>query len=241
LLIDLDGTVLPESNRPTARVLQAIAAASKLIPVAIASGRVQDDVCHFARLFGLTTPQISDNGATLMNPLTGRSISRRTLNRNQAELVISDLKTISSRILVSDAGRFIDDPDNISDWQLSIVMAKFDDETEARDWAGRFSPDVVSSYASVDNKGDWYVDYTGAGISKATGATDFAAEVGVEVGDLMVIGDGWNDPPMFEVAGTRVAMGGSPQHLIDLATDVVPDVEDDGAAVAIEKYVLNRG
>jgi hypothetical protein len=39
LLIDLDGTVLPKSNQPSNAVKAAIAAASKIIPVAIASGR----------------------------------------------------------------------------------------------------------------------------------------------------------------------------------------------------------
>ena len=63
LLFDLDGTVLPQDDRPTATVIEAVRAASRLIPVAIASGRVQDDVCHYARLFGLSTPQVADNGA----------------------------------------------------------------------------------------------------------------------------------------------------------------------------------
>jgi hydroxymethylpyrimidine pyrophosphatase-like HAD family hydrolase len=94
LLIDLDGTVLPENNRPTNRVIDAIAEASGLIPVAVASGRVQDDVCHFARLFGLTVPQISDNGATLIDPVTGRALKRHIIDRETAEIVVSDLKNL---------------------------------------------------------------------------------------------------------------------------------------------------
>ncbi|NQW21762.1 MAG: HAD family phosphatase [Chloroflexi bacterium] len=240
LLIDLDGTVLPANNRPTQRVIRAIAEASRKMPVAIASGRVQDDVCHFARLFGLTTPQVSDNGATLIDPLTGRAINRHILDRETAENVISELRTASSRVLACDAGRFIDHPDKITDWQITIVMAKFENEMEAREWAGRFPTDKVSSYATIDNLGQWYLDCTGAGVDKGTGARDFSRAVGIDPSELMVIGDGWNDLPMFRIAGTRIAMQGAPQEMLELASAVVPNIEHDGAALAIEKYVLNK-
>jgi HAD superfamily hydrolase (TIGR01484 family) len=239
LLLDLDGTVLPENNRPTARVVEAIAEASKKIPVSIASGRVQDDVCHFARLFGLSTPQVSDNGATLIDPLTGRAINRHILDRSIAEDVLSELRKVSSRVLTCDSGRFIDDPDQIVDWQITIVMAKFESESGAREWIEQFSSDSLSMYATVDNLGSWFVDCTAAGIDKATGARDFANAIGIDTGELMVIGDGWNDAPMFEVAGTSIAMEGAPTEVMEVATAVTPNIDHDGAALAIEKYVLD--
>jgi len=240
LLLDLDGTVLPENNRPTERVVQSIAEAAKKIPVAVASGRVQDDVCHFARLFGLTAPQISDNGATMMSPLTGRAINRHVLDSDVARLIVAEFRDASSRVIACDNGRFIDDPDEIRDWQITIVMAKFSDEQEARSWADRFPADSVSSYATIDNLGSWFVDCTAAGINKATGAKDFAKAVGIETSELMVIGDGWNDVPMFEVAGTGIAMEGAPAELREIATALTSGIDDDGAAIAIEKYVLGR-
>ncbi|WP_342853284.1 HAD family hydrolase [Candidatus Lucifugimonas marina] len=240
MLLDLDGTVLPENNRPTDRVVRAIVEASKKIPVALASGRVQDDVCHFARLFGLTGPQISDNGATMMDPLTGRAINRHVLDSDVAKQVVSELRGSSSRVLVCDAGRFIDNPDDIKDWQITIVMAKFSNEAEARSWVDRFPAESVSTYATVDNLGEWYIDCTAAGIDKATGARDFAEAVGVDVSELMVVGDGWNDVPMFEVAGTGIAMEGAPVEVQNIATAMTAGIDDDGAGLAIEKYVLGR-
>ncbi len=240
LLIDLDGTVLPENNRPTARVVEAVAAASKLIPVAIASGREQGDVSHFARLFGLSTPQVSDNGAALVDPVTGRAINRHVLDRAEAERVISELKKVSTSVLACDAGRFVRDPDDIVDWQISIIMAKLENEAAAHRWVEEFSTDTLSLYATNDNSGDWYVDCTAGGIDKSIGARDFAAAVGIDIDELMVVGDGWNDIPMFKVAGTGIAMEGSPADLLEHASCVTPDISQDGAALAIEQYVLNR-
>lgn len=240
LLIDLDGTILPEDNRPTDRVVEAIAAASKLIPVAIASGREQGDVSHFARLFGLSTPQVSDNGAALIDPVTGRAMNRYILDRSEAERVITELKKVSASVLACDAGRFVRNPDDIVDWQISIIMAKLESEAAAHEWVEEYSTDTLSLYATNDNSGDWYVDCTAGGIDKSVGAVDFAAAVGIDIADLMVIGDGWNDIPMFRVAGTGIAMEGAPADLLEHASGVTPNIDQDGAALAIEQYVLNR-
>ena len=236
--MDLDGTVLPADHRPSQRVMNAVAEASKRVPVAIASGREQDEVGHFARMLGLTAPQVAENGATLMDPVTGRAINRHVIDRETVEPLVEEIAKSASRILVSDAGRFVRDPAHITDWQISIIMARFSDESEAREWADRYPPEVISSYATNDNQGDWYLDCTAPGVDKAMGARDFARAVGISAEELLVIGDGSNDLPMFEVAGISVAMGDSTPELLNMATDVTADLSNDGAALAIEKYVL---
>ncbi|MDA1279344.1 MAG: HAD family hydrolase [Chloroflexi bacterium] len=240
LLIDLDGTVLSASDRPSASVIRAVHAASLLIPVGIASGRVQDDVCHYARLFGLTAPQVAENGATLIDPVTGRAIKRQTLDRTEAEKILAALRRVSRRLMASGAGRFIRDPDEVTDWEITLIMAEFSTRAEASDWANRLNSSSITASISLDNKNSWYLDCTKAGADKASGARDFAEHVGIRVADLMVIGDGMNDIPMFRVAGIPVAMDGAEDELLELAVDVVPSVEQDGAATAIEKYILSR-
>ena len=240
LLIDLDGTVLPESNQPTEAVVNAVVAASKEIPVAIASGRAQDDVCHYARLFGLTTLQVADNGATLIDPVTGRAAIRRTFSKADAMHTVSLLEPAASRVLVCDAGVFVPMSKDIAHWDITLIMAEFATEADAIEWAERVESTAVTGSVSVDNVDKWYIDCTPAGVDKGFGARSFAEAVGVDLVDLMVIGDGWNDIPMFEVAGIGVAMDSAPTELLDLATDTVPGIDHDGAAIAINRYVLNR-
>jgi hydroxymethylpyrimidine pyrophosphatase-like HAD family hydrolase len=240
LLIDLDGTVLPEGDRPTPAVIEAVQAASQKIPVAIASGRVQDDVCHYARLFGLATPQIADNGATLIDPLTGRAAIRRTFSKADAMHTVSLLEAGASRVLVSDAGRFVPIPEDIAHWDITVIMGEFATEADAVDWANRLESTTVTASVSIDNVNKWYIDCTSAGVDKGFGARSFAEKVGIDLADLVVIGDGFNDIPMFKVAGTSIAMDGAPAELLELANAVAPSIDHDGAARAIENYVLNR-
>ena len=239
LLIDLDGTVLPPDDQPTAVVIEAIKKASQLIPVDVASGRVQHEVGHYARIFGLTGPQVADNGATLLDPVTGRSLTSHSLDRVDAEHVISALQPEAMRLLVCDEGRMVFDPAEITHWTITVVIAEFPTHEEAVIWADRLQSDSVNAVVSLGNKDDWYVNCTKSGVDKGTGARDFSRAVGIDPADLMVIGDGWNDLPMFRTAGHAIAMQGAPDELLALATAVVPSIENDGAAVAIQQYVLN--
>ena len=66
------------------------------------------------------------------------------------------------------------------------------------------------------------------------------ARLNVDHNNVMVVGDGGNDIPLFELAGLKVAMGNGADALKNKADWVAPSVDEDGLAVAIEKYILSR-
>lgn len=65
-----------------------------------------------------------------------------------------------------------------------------------------------------------------------------ASAQGLEVSEIMVIGDGMNDAELIREAGVGVAMGNSAQETLDAATFITADWQHDGAAVALE-YAIN--
>ena len=56
---------------------------------------------------------------------------------------------------------------------------------------------------------------------------------------MLAVGDSDNDIPVLEVAGYAVAMGGSTQGVVAVADWQAPPIEEDGAAVAMRKFVLS--
>lgn len=58
--------------------------------------------------------------------------------------------------------------------------------------------------------------------------------------EVMAIGDQGNDVSMLQGAGIGVAMGNAPDEVKALANYVTLSVDEDGAAEAIEKFVLNN-
>jgi Cof subfamily protein (haloacid dehalogenase superfamily) len=57
--------------------------------------------------------------------------------------------------------------------------------------------------------------------------------------ETLAIGDNWNDLEMLEQAGVGLVMGNADPELRARGLPVLPTADDDGAAVAIEQYVLS--
>lgn len=80
-----------------------------------------------------------------------------------------------------------------------------------------------------------FVSVTRAGVSKAAGVAAVAADLGVSMADVMMVGDGHNDLPAIDAVGWGVAMGNAAPEVLHAARLVVADVDDDGAAEAITR------
>lgn len=83
-----------------------------------------------------------------------------------------------------------------------------------------------------------FVDIVGDGISKANGIDVMARHFGFDISETMGVGDGANDIPMIRHAGVGVAMGNASDTVKQSADFVTGEVDEDGLARAIEKYIL---
>lgn len=81
-----------------------------------------------------------------------------------------------------------------------------------------------------------WLDLTPVGISKASGLSHVCTDLGLAAADVLAIGDGRNDLEMLAWAGRGVAMGQAVQVVRDAADAVTGTVDDDGAAVEIDRW-----
>ena len=81
-----------------------------------------------------------------------------------------------------------------------------------------------------------WLDLAPDGVSKASGLGSVCRRLGIASSDVLAIGDGRNDIEMLEWAGRGVAMGQAPDEVRQAADDVTGQVEDDGAAVELERW-----
>jgi Cof subfamily protein (haloacid dehalogenase superfamily) len=81
-----------------------------------------------------------------------------------------------------------------------------------------------------------WLDLAPAGVSKASGLQAVCKRLGVDGADVLAIGDGRNDIEMLEWVGRGVAMGQAPDQVKRAADDVTAPVEDDGAALELERW-----
>jgi len=92
--------------------------------------------------------------------------------------------------------------------------------------------------AVLPYNGLWAVDFTLAGVDKATGVSRVGNTLGVDPANIVAAGDSYNDLPMLQACGLGIAMGNAPEEVKAIADFVAPTVEEDGLAVAINDYVL---
>ncbi|MGO2746799.1 HAD family hydrolase [Microbacterium sp.] len=90
-----------------------------------------------------------------------------------------------------------------------------------------------------------WLDIAPQGVDKGSALAKVHAELGIDGGQVMVVGDGRNDIGMFEwsreLGGRAVAMGQAPDEVKDAATEITTDVEDGGLALALNALLAHPG
>lgn len=84
-----------------------------------------------------------------------------------------------------------------------------------------------------------YFDFFGADITsekatKHTAVLEYLKILNLSPNEVVAIGDGHNDYPLFTACGFGIAMATAPEELKDIAGLVVPSVEDGGMKEALE-------
>ncbi len=242
LMLDLDGTGLTRDETVSPAVAKAVKKVSRLIPTSIATGRERDDALKFAHELGLDTPQVSDNGALIVDPSTGRALWSRPLAKDQAQAIVTRLHQLDSTFIATHAHGTFRSLDEVDHWELTRVSAMDAD----REWAER----LVASFERVGDldavkvflpyNGLWAVDFTRAGVHKGAAAHALGELSGVGSSGIIAAGDSYNDVPMLEVAALKIVMGDAPEEIQAIADFVAPSVDEDGLATAIEEFIIPR-
>lgn len=242
LMLDLDGTLIGRDSQVSPRVSSAVGRVSDRIQVSIATGREPSDVVRFARQLKLEGPQISDNGALMLDPRTGATIWSSPLGVSVAAEILGRLDESTANFMATHPGGTVTDPADAVDLELTRISVLDLDEAAADSMVADFavveSTDVVKVYLPYN--GFWAVDFTALGVNKATATQELARVSGADRSQVIAAGDSYNDLPLFEAAGLRIAMADAPDELKELADYVAPRVEEDGLAVAIDEFVLPR-
>lgn len=83
------------------------------------------------------------------------------------------------------------------------------------------------------------VECTALGVDKGQGVRQLCAILGIDPQRVLAIGDNDNDISMLATVGFGVAMGNATPGVKAVAQWVAPSVGEDGAAVALERWILD--
>lgn len=258
---DLDGTVMTWHQEVRPAVQQAMGAVVDAGAwITICSGRGYQLVKPFLDRLPVNAPLICCNGGLIVEAFTRRVLQVRAtplalahdvIRLCQAEGIpllcyLADMETMLER-RPSDPGfvlrrdgvvirqvaepiREVTEPPH----KLLVVTASPEDTPPALTRIEQ----VVDGRARVLTSSPVWIEVLPPGLSKARAMAWLADHLGVRREETMAIGDGDNDVEMLEWAALGVAMGNATPQTKAAAKWVAPAVEEDGLAVALQRFVL---
>jgi hypothetical protein len=213
----------------------------------------------FARELGFDAPLICYQGAAIVDPATDEVLQHSALNNEivQELAVMAQADGMHLQLYRNDE-YYCEARNRFSDLYASLAMSEPVIVPSLRE-AFAYSPatkavvvadaPVAGAYAQklhaalgarayVTRSLPEFVEVLDPAVDKGAALRFVAARLGVPIEQTAAIGDSWNDAPLLAAAGFGIAMGSAPSELRAVADAVVSDLEHDGVAEAIERYVM---
>ena len=264
LVLDVDGTLIGKGAYPSSRVTEAIMAArNKGIAVALSTGRATEACYHLLRHLNLDGLHVVFDGAAVvewpsndliflraLSPLAGQRLIELAREHDlfleiyahdfyfiekQGALADHQREKLQINPLVTDLMRLVN---RIKMVKGQLLAANADEKQRADEVSREMAQYCKMSWSLDPSNGIYFGNAISRHVSKAKALHDVVDYLGIDIGEILAIGDSFNDLSTFEVAGTKVAMGDAPDELKQLADWIAPPVDQDGVAVIIEKYLL---
>ena len=259
IVLDVDGTLVDCERRISSRNLKALEAAKrKGLRITLASGRNYDSITPFAKAVEVNAPLILYNGCRLQDFQTRRILEDHLLPLIQAQRALRLLPGfklhvnlyLHDRVLireVTETARTSMKKDNVFAEPVGDLLSFLKDDPtkllligeplELERFRRAYLQDVASPPELVNSEPE-YLEILPAGVSKGAALLSLCSRLEILPQEVVAFGDGLNDLEMVKFAGLGVAMKNAHPELKAAASYVTGSNEEDGVALAVEKFIL---
>jgi len=265
LVLDLDGTIVDQSNCIRDSVAQAAALVqSRGVAVAIATGRRYQSSLPAYDFIGSTQPLICFEGGLIRDRNTGITHRHWPLEPQVIAQILDQTERLSltGRLSVhfyieddlyvsnlNDASRIFFEGSTVVPIVMSDLRPLLDraptkvmilsDEVEIINYFSSYLENSTSRTRIREYKSITLLEAFHPTANKRVAVKCVAEEImALRPENVMAIGDDLSDIEMLEYAGIGVAMGNAPAVVKARADWVTSTIEEDGVARAIERWLL---
>ncbi|MBQ0139813.1 MAG: HAD family phosphatase [Kurthia sp.] len=235
--IDMDGTLLNDEHQLTAKTLDVLKQTiAKGVMIVLATGRGIHNVRLVPEAIALNQPVVAANGADIYYQPTD-SGEKSYLHAQSVKQLLSIIEELSIPFWgFTDNGVF--ENRHLTDDEMARCLkigVQTQDETLLQQFYAQVK-DLENLEITQSAKTNYEINYEG--ISKAAGIQKLCDYHDISMEEVMCLGDSLNDLKLFQVAGFPVAVANAIDELKEIAKAETLSNNEDGVAVAIERYVL---
>lgn len=259
LALDIDGTILKKDYSLSERVKETIQKASSSgVKVVLATGRMYSATTFITEELGLDTPVLTYSGGLVRS--SNEVFYEKMIPDNIARKVIKELKNFDIQLNLYLNDELYSETETpvlvkyCEDRKLDYIIKSFDEieniqankllaigktpeaTAELLEYLQKKFPEDLVIVRSLPT----FCEIIAKDASKGKAIIFLADSWGVTANEIMAVGDQDNDIELLKVAGIKVAMGNATEGLKAIADYIAPSVDDDGLAVAIEKFILGE-
>ncbi len=257
---DLDQTLFGSDLTPSARVQQAIAQTqARGVLVTIVTGREAHFTTQYARLLKLSAPIVCLQGAMVYDFQRDLVLHETRLAPDLLPRIIAAAGQHGWNLHWEMADRLYlpkesNHPAEFFDLIKSSRWSRLDNMLDLPETPHKFlvvlnDPDQRASVMAelraalgdqlhIVPSHPLLIEGVPCEVDKGRGLAWLANYLGIAQANVLAVGDNDNDIPMIEWAGIGVAMGHASPTTLAVADWVAPSLDQDGAAAALEQFVL---
>ena len=263
LVFDLDGTLTNSQKEVSGRTREAVMRARAAgCEIVLASGRPVDGIMPVARTLSMDTQGgyvIGLNGAVIVDCRSGQPVYEKEIPRRFLPGICRYAREHEIPLLTYVPGGEISDrpehPEVIREAKWNNLPLIYAEDFEAS------IPDPVENIMLIDHPGPLqraceelnrlygeeltiycsspcFMEVLPKGVHKAGGLEVVLRRLGYEREQMAAFGDAVNDVEMLRLAGLGVCMGNGDEAARAAADYVTASNDEDGVALALEKFVL---
>ena len=219
IAVDIDGTITDANRKICLNAIKALRKAEeKGYPVILVTGNILCTAKMVSIMLGTSGGIVCENGGVVY-----------TTKRN---LILGDIEKCKR------AYEFLKSQHNIaktefSDLRLSEIAIKREiDVNIVKETVKNFDVEVYDTKFAIH--------ITDPLVNKGKSLKIVAKDMGISPDEILAVGDSENDLEFLEVAGFKVAVSNADRELKENTDYVTKKPYGDGAAEAIEKFILNK-
>lgn len=229
IAVDIDGTITDDSRKICISAIKALRTAEENgIPTIIVTGNVVNYAYAAQVLIGCSGGLVAENGGMIFKEGYNNNAVEILVNREYIEQADTHLKEKLGDNYIKHASH-----DN-NYRATEIVFYK----TIKRE----IIEDALKDYEHIDEleiyDSGFALHITDKRVNKGTSLRRLCEKNGINMENVMAIGDSENDEDFLKEAGFKIAVGNADDSLKEISTYACVNKFGDGVAEAIEKFAL---